>query len=172
MEQEGGGDEGEDDRDNFSSQIWNMVRAWLLQCWGPVNHKAERRVPGWSKDTGVQCGPSPRTVSSLKTGCLSASFSKCHEWVCSALLCFALPCMQKNCSEYSYAVPNSWMQIADPVGAVTKGETCRRMAWHLELVSNCTQISLLPPVNQLICSSEIYLLNPPGATNVTYLCAA
>lgn len=62
------------------------------------------------------------------------------------------------------------MQIADPAGVVTKrGETYKRVAWHLELVSNCTQISVLPAVNQLICSVVIYILNPPGATSVTYL---
>lgn len=53
-----------------------------------------------------------------------------------------------------------------------RGETCKWMAWHLELVSNCTQISMLPAVNQLICSAVIYILNPPGATSVAYLWAA
>lgn len=31
----------------------------------------------------------------------------------------------------------------------------------MELVSNCTQISVLPAVNQLICNVVIYILNPP-----------
>lgn len=61
------------------------------------------------------------------------------------------------------------MQIADPAGVVTKrGETYKRVAWHLELVSNCTQISVLPAVNQLICNVVIYILNPPWC-NQCYL---
>lgn len=45
MEQEGGGDEGEDDGGDFSSQIWNMVKAWLLLCQSPVNHSCRETRP-------------------------------------------------------------------------------------------------------------------------------
>lgn len=38
----------------------------------------------------------------------------------------------------------------------------------MELVSNCTQISVLPAVNQLICNVVIYILNPPWC-NKSYL---
>lgn len=42
--------------------------------------------------------------------------------------------------------------------SLTMGQTCKKLAWHLQLVSHCT--SMLPAVSPLICSAVIYVLNP------------
>lgn len=79
----------------FHHKYGTWQRPGCYSAEAPSIIHAERRVPGWSRDTGVQCGPSPCTGSSLTTGCLSASFSKCHDWVCFALLC----CVRKRTAQ-------------------------------------------------------------------------
>lgn len=103
MEQEGGGDDGEDDRGVFFFNTDMQHGKAVIHAPGP----------GGRCDMGVQYGPS--TVSFL-AGCLSASFremprlTRIFFWV-RGLLCCAVLCMQKACSEYSYPVPNSCMPM-------------------------------------------------------------
>lgn len=89
-----------------------------------------------------------------------------------AVIRFALLCTQKSGSEYSYPVLNSWMQIAKPAGVLSRKErdTHKRVAWLLELVSNCTQMSLLPAVNQLICWVLIHTFEIPRVEPLEIIC--
>lgn len=55
-------------------------------------------------------------------------------------------------------------------GFQKRGERHKRVAWHLELVSNCTQISLLPAVNQPICGVLIHTVEIPREEPLELIC--
>lgn len=55
-------------------------------------------------------------------------------------------------------------------GFQKRGERHKRVAWHLELVSNCTQISLLPAVNQPICGVLIHAFQIPREELLELIC--
>lgn len=96
MEQEGGGDEGKDDRNNFF--LTNMKHVNSL----PVANHSRKETDPWVDPRHGCAMWATSLLRELSDNWLPHCiiFSKCHERDC-------LLCMQKNCSEYSYPVLNS-----------------------------------------------------------------
>lgn len=145
MGQGGGGDERDGDRDDISSQIWNVVKAWLLQSRGSCQSFMQSRVPGCDVGCAVWAISVRWELSDnwLPFGIFSQMPRS--GWACFAF-CFCL-CLAVHAEELLrifISCPEQLNADCRPSGSSYKrGRDVQETAWHLELVSNGTRISVV-----------------------------
>lgn len=124
----------------------------------PACHRAntcQSFIPGWK-----MCGSAAATASG------PASSPRCRDWVCFAVcaeewLGIFIPCPEQlnaNCKASGSAFKKRGR------------ETHERVAWHLELVSNSSQISQLPAVSQPTRCVLIHTFEIPRVKPLELIC--
>lgn len=161
----------EDDGGDSSSQIWNTAKARLLRRRSPVSHSRGETGPrAEARQGALNVGHLP-SDNRLPLG-VFRQMPRLTRTFSGGLLRFALLCCvcKRTAQNIHILSRTAERRVQTQREQLQKGgETCKRTAWHLELVSNCTRISAAPAVNQLIRGAVKYVLNPPGATSVAYL---